>query len=397
MLRSRLHLRRWIVVACVLAAVVGVVAYLRWRPTRVTVEPVERGRAVEAVYATGTVEPVDDVIVKSRLAETVASVYVREGDRVVAGQLLARIDKTTRALALAQARTALARAREQAGKASPQLAALEAQVRALRSELELAKTELARSEALFAGGAIAKRDLDAARSRVDQLEAQVASAADQARSSAVELSATAEQLAAQVESLASEADETAVRAPMAGIVMSRQVEPGEAVSANETLFEIADPSTLLVELKVDEADIARVRDGSNPSRVALTFYGFPGRAFAGTVATIMPDPDRERRSYTVKVRFDEPVPGVRIGMTAEANILVERRENALLVPSEAVQDSFAWFAVDGRAMRRFVVIGIEDLTHAEILAGASEGELAIIDAIAQELEPGARVKAERRP
>lgn len=392
--RSRLHLRRWIVIAGVLAVVGGLFAYLRWRATPVTVEPVQRGRAVLAVYATGTVEPVDDVVVKARLAETVASVHVREGDRVSAGQVLARIDKTTRALALAQARTALARARAQAGKSSPQLAALEAQVRALRAELETAKTELARSEVLFSGGAIAKRALDSARSRVDQLEAQVANAEEQVRSSRVELTATADQLAAQVASLASETAETVVRAPIGGIVMTRQVEPGEAVSADQTLFTIADPSTLLVELKVDEADIARVRAGPNASRVALTFYGFPGRAFAGTVATIMPDPDRERRSYTVKVRFDEPVPGVRIGMTAEANILVEQRDHALLVPAEAVQGSFAWFAVDGRAVRRFVVLGIQDLTHAEILAGASEGELAIVDA--QELEPGARVKPERR-
>lgn len=396
MLRSRVHVRRWIIVALVLAGVAVLVGYLRLRPTPVTVEPVTRGRAIEAVYATGTVEPIERVIVKSRVAEHVASIEVKEGDRVVAGQLLARIDRSVRDLGLSQARTQLTRAREQAGRSSPQLAALAAQVAALRAQLDLATTELARSERLFAREAITRQELDTARSRVTQLAAQVQAADDQLRSAKVELAATARQLAAEVESLATEAGETEVRSPIAGIVLSKSIDPGEAVTANQTLFEIADTSAVRVELKVDEADIARVHDGARGSPVALTFFAFPGRAFAGTVDTILPEPDRVRRSYTVKVRLDEPIAALRVGMTAEANIVIQRKDNVLLIPAEAVHGNLAWFVEHGRAVQRPVVLGINDLTRAELISGAAEGAYAIIDVQARQLTPGQRVTAKVR-
>lgn len=384
-------MRRWIIVAAVLAMAAAAFAYLRLRPMQVTVEPVTRGRAVEAIYATGTVEPIDRVIVKSRLAEHVARIAVEEGDRVEAGQLLAQIDSAVRDLALSQAKTQLAKARQQAGRTSPQLAALRSQVSALRAQLELARTDLMRTQNLFEKQAVARQELDAARARVDQLDAQTQAAEDQLRSARVELGATAEQLDSQVRSLATEADESAVRAPIGGLVMSRLVEPGEVVTVNQPLFEIADDRALRIELKVDEADIARVRDGADGSTVALTFFAFPDRAFAGKVETILPEPDRVRRSYTVKVRLDAPIPGLRIGMTAEANIVVQRKDDVLLVPAEAVQGNTAWFVEQGRAVQRPVTLGIADLTRAELVGGAPEGALAIV-AAPKPLTPGQRVK-----
>src|SRR5512147_2612050 len=130
---ERPHLRRWIIAASLLAIVVGFLAYRHFRPVPVTVEAVTRGRAVEAVYATGTVEPVQKVIVKSRIGEHVASIEAREGDRVAAGEVLARIENPVRELALSQGKTQLAKARKLAASSSPQLAALEAQVAALRT------------------------------------------------------------------------------------------------------------------------------------------------------------------------------------------------------------------------------------------------------------------------
>lgn len=433
--------RRWIVVLASIA-VLGVVLALRVaRPTEVAVEPVVRGRAVEAVYATGTVEPLERVEVRSRLSEHVERVLVKEGQAVTAGQLLARIDTPVRRFALSQTQTQLAKARQQAGPRSPQLANLEAQARALASQLALARLDLTRTEQLFARAAATQQELDSARYRAAQLEAQSQAAEAQLASSRLELGATAAQLAVQVQSLAAEADEGAVTSPLAGIVLRRAVEPGEVVSQNQSLFEIADVSTLIVELKVDEADIARVRDGREPAagagsaaaavgsaagdaapstadsvatsaasspasapasaptgatKVALSFFAFPGRAFSGTVAEILPEPDRQRRSYTVKVRLDEPVAGLRVGMTAEANLIVARKDQALLLPAEALDGGYAWFAENGRAVRRQVMIGIRDLTRVELLAGATEGALAITDAAARKLRPGAKVAPQRR-
>lgn len=378
----------------------GLWSWRRSRPVEVMVEQVVRGRVIEAVYATGTVEPLERAVVKARLSEQVEQVAVREGDAVAAGQLLARIEAPVRQYALTQTQTQLTKARQQAGPRSPQLAALEAQERALSSQLELARLDLSRTEQLFARTAITQQELDSARYRVTQLEAQAQAASAQLASTRLELGAAAAQLAAQVKSLATEVDAGAVRSPISGLVLRRDIEPGEVVAQNQTLFEIADVSLLHIELKVDEADIARVRDGrepgGTPSEVALSFFAFPGRAFPGKVTQILPEPDRQRRSYTVKVQLDAPLEGLRTGMTAEANIVVARKEQALLLPAEALDGDSAWFVEKGRAVRRPVRVGLRDLTRVELETGAEPGALAILGAASKGLRSGDKVSVVRR-
>jgi multidrug efflux pump subunit AcrA (membrane-fusion protein) len=391
-----LHLRRWLIVLGLAGAVGGFFVYRGLRPIAVTVEPVTRGRAVEAVYATGTVEPIQKVVVKARIGEHVELIAASEGDTVTKGQLLAKIQDPVRQFALSQSETQLGKARQQASGRSPQLASLDAQARALRAQLALATLDLARTEKLLRSAAVTQQEVDVARARAAQLEAQADAADEQLRSSRLELTATRDQLASQVLSLATEVDERVVVSPLAGMVLRRDVEPGEVVAQNQALFEVADVSTLLIELHVDEADIARVQDGAAPSAVALSFYAFPGQAFAGTVAQILPEPDRIRRSYTVKVRLDQPIAGLRVGMTAEANIIVQRKDAVLLVPAEALDGDQAWFVEDGRAVKRPVKLGIRDLTHAELLSGAAEGAQAIVDAARAKLAVGDRVSPTAR-
>jgi len=386
------RLRRWLILALPLLAIAGVLGYRAWRPVTIEVEPVTRGRAVEAVYATGTVEPIVKVTVKARLAEHVASIHAREGDPITKGQLLARIENPVGRYALSQGQTLLTKARHQAGTRSPQLAGLDATARALGAQLALAKLDLGRSERLAATQAIPIQELDAARYRLVQLQAQADAAEQQARSAHLELAATRDQLASEVRSLASAVDEGAVLSPIGGVVLRRAIEPGEVVAQNQALFEIADTSVLLVELHVDEADIARIEDGARGSQVALSFYAFPGRAFDGKVTQILPEPDRVRRSYTVRVGLAAPIPGLRVGMTAEANIIVQRKDGVLLLPVEALVGDHAWFIENGRAVRRPVRIGIRGLTHAELVTGAGAGAMAVVDPARTKLHPGTRVE-----
>jgi multidrug efflux pump subunit AcrA (membrane-fusion protein) len=394
------HVVRWLIVGGCLLAVIGFIGYRRWRPVGVETMAVVRGRAVEAVYATGTVEPRHKAVVKARMSEHVAALLVDAGDKVAAGQLLARIDNPLHTFALAQGKIELAKAKTQAGKASPQLAGLQAQAKVWRAQLDLAQIELARSEKLASAGVLTMQELDVARAKATQLAAQVSAADNQLRSMQLELGSSRDQLATRVQSLASEVDDGMVYSPISGVVLHRDVELGEVVAQNQSLFEIAVDSDLLIELRVDEADIARVKDGQpelgpnqqlESSTVALSFYAFPTQAFAGHVESILPEPDRVRRSYTVRVKLDKPLPGLRIGMSAEANIIVERKDDALLVPAEAIDNGEAWFAVAGRAVRRPVTIGIRDLATVEIVAGAVVGDQAIVNAKAAKLTQGQRV------
>src|SRR5439155_706179 len=126
------------------------------RPVAVTVTAATRGPAIEAVYATGTVEADPRVEVKAKVSGTVAQLAVKEGDRVKAGQLLARLDNKTLRYDLERARADLRASDRRTSATSPQLAALKASRESVSADAKMAEQELARAESLVAKGAMAR-------------------------------------------------------------------------------------------------------------------------------------------------------------------------------------------------------------------------------------------------
>jgi HlyD family secretion protein len=245
---------------------------------------------------------------------------------------------------------------------------------------------------------VATADIDRAKARVAQLEATLSANEAQQRALRIDLSANAARQAAQVQTLESRLADTEVRAPMDGVVLTRQVELGEVVIVNQTLFKIGDTSRLVLEVSVDEADIARVHDpseGKPASRVAVSLYAFPKQVFPGAVFEVLPDANRERKAFLVKVRLDEPPAGLRSGMSGEVNILAGKKEGVLLAPSESEADGFVWVADGGRARKQAVKAGIRDLLRVEIVEGAGEGALVVIEG-QDKLTDGARIQVTRK-
>ncbi len=385
---------RLIAIVLAVAAIVGFIVYKRREPLPVTATPVVRGKAVDAVYATGTVEADDRVNVKAKTSGSIAQILVKEGDRVKKGDLLARIDNPVVAYDLKRGQADLSAASAQAGADAPQVAALRAQQRALTADLDNAKSELARQEKLAASGAVAQADLDRARARVAQLEGTIAANEAQQRALRIDLNANAARQAAQVASLASRVADTEVRAPLEGVVLGKFVEIGQVVAVNEALFKVGDTRQLILEVSVDEADVSRVHDGTDgapASFAAVSLYAFPKTIFRGKVFEVLPDANRERKAFLAKVRLDAPPPGLRSGMSAEVNILANEKAGVLLAPSESEADSFVWVVSDGRAKKRKVQVGIRDLLRFEVIAGLDEGEQVIVEG-QDKLEEGKRVK-----
>lgn len=183
--------------------------------------------------------------------------------------------------------------------------------------------------------------------------------------------------------------DTEVRAPIDGVVLARWIEPGQYVSVNEPLFKVGVGSDLVVEVWVDEAEVARVRDGS---RAAVTLYAFPNETFLGKVFEILPDANRDRKAYLAKIRLDKPPEGLRSGMTAEVNVVVGEKESVLLAPADAVaQDGSIWVIREGRAYREIVTTGIRDLLKVEVNGSVQEEEPVVVQG-QEKLEEGARVE-----
>lgn len=390
---------RWLALGGAVVLGASAIAWTRFRAVPVVVSPVVRGQAVEAVYATGSVEAADRVVVKAKTSGSIAELFAREGSKVKKGDLLARIDNPTASFDLERGRTDSNAASAQAGKEAPQLAALAAQGRAVEAELKQAKLELERSRKLVERGSAPASESERAQARVDQLQGTLDANRAQQRALRIDLSANAKRQASQVKSLTARVADTEVRAPLDGVVLGKSVELGEVVSVNQPLFRVADTRVLVLEVNVDEADIARVSDGQTgkpKSEAAISLYAFAKTVFRGEVTEVLPDADRQRRAFVAKIRFSAPPAELRSGMTAEVNIVTARHDAVLLAPSSAESEGSVWVLANGRVERRAIQVRIRDLLRLEVVSGLAEGESVVIEG-RDKLAPGSRVSATVRP
>lgn len=296
---------------------VGLVTFFFKGSSKETVVDVKRGPAVEVVYATGTVEPVDMVNIAPETSGRLDQLLADDGQPVKAGEVLAVLD-----------------AREEQGA-----------VDELAAKLRLNQIAVDRATALFAKKAGSQLVLDEAESTLKQTEAQLAQAK--------------ERLAKR--SLVS---------PLDGMVLRKDGDVGELIAAGQQMFVVGDLARLRIELEVDEDDLPRIALGQ---KVLLTADAFPGKVFEATLSEITPWGDTTNKSYRVRAKLPEGV-ALKIGMTVEANIVVKEVQNALLVPTEAVKGSTVRVKGLTGASSREVTVGIRGPDFVEITEGLKEGE-----------------------
>lgn len=326
---------RWIVPIALLA--LGLAAWLLVGGHPITLETatVEKGPAAELVYATGYVEAEHPVSVSARITAPVRDVLVREGDPVTRGQALLVQDNAEQLGLLAQA------------NAQSQGATL-AEQRVLTLYKDGWATKQARDEAVY--------NAQAARASVNALQARL--------------------------------DQMTVRAGITGVVLKRDVEPGDLVTPGKLLLQLGDPASARVTATVDERDIPRVRRGQ---LALMSSDGLPGKVVRGHVTEITPGGDPNQRAFRVRIGFEKPE-NLPFGLTLEVNIVTHERESALLVPSGAVQDGKLWVVEDGKAVQRSVRIGISGTDKTEILSGVAQGDTVIVNP-PKDLEEGQKVRS----
>lgn len=326
----RRHLK-WIVIAVV--ALVAVYGLFRMfgaqEEAGYATRAVERGALTVTVSATGKLTPTNQVQVGSELSGLITRVLVDVNDRVTAGQPLALIDPERLDDAITQARASVAAA--QATVAQNQATLVEAQSQLARFE------EVSR---LSGGRVPAKTELDNARAAVARAVATV-------RASQAQV--TSQQAA--LRSAVTQRNKAIVRSPVNGVVLARQVEPGQTVAASfntPTLFVIAeDLSAMELEVAIDEADVGQVKQGQ---RASFTVDAFPGETFPATIqrvdvgsnlsaqtTTTTTSTTAQVVSYGATLSVANPEQKLRPGMTATAEIITLQKNNVLLVPNAALR------------------------------------------------------------
>jgi HlyD family secretion protein len=343
-------MRRRLFIASVVAAGVVILVLMRLRGGEVDIGPtarVERGQIERIVVASGTIEPEQLVEVRSRISGIVERFNVDAGDRVTAGAVVAEIERETLQAAVREAH-------------------------AVVHEAEVARDhaalELKRSTDLFSRGVSSQEELDGARTEHALAGARL------------------ERAGATLERLEQELGYATIRAPIDGIVLSRDLDPGAAVASvasvtgGTILMTIADTSRMHLLGVVDENEIAQVSVGME-ARIRTETY--PDRVFPGRVRKIAPLGARKGNVTSFEVEADVLAGADALWprMSADADIVAEQKDDVLILPEAALLYEGDDIVVEvvahdspQRLERRTVRIGVSQDDRVEILDGLSEGE-----------------------
>ena len=340
---------------------------------------VEKGDLAKSVVATGKIEPITKVEIKSKASGIVKKLYLDAGEKVKTGQLLAELDKEE-----IQARVSQAEAALQAAKANVE----RAKVDAMGPDVPLLLRAYERAQQMAKEGVVSQAALDDAQRNYEL----AVNKQNMAKASLTQAQAQVQQSRATLEQLQQEYRNSTIVSPMDGLLLSRNVEVGDAVSSilvlgsSATLvMTLGDTSEVYVKGKVDESDIAKVYLGQ-PARIKVE--SFKDQTFNGKVTKISPlgvEKDNVT-TFEVRVSVTNDKGDLKAAMTANAEIILEEHKGTLIIPEGAIlydKDKNASVEVPdphGKDGKRKVAvkIGVSNGAKTEVLSGLKEGDQVIV-------------------
>ncbi|HVP91060.1 MAG TPA: efflux RND transporter periplasmic adaptor subunit [Terriglobales bacterium] len=382
---ARRRPRTALLAALALVAVAVAVLALRGRATVVetaAAKPAGEAGRTTLLNASGYVTPRRRATVAAKITARVLDVLVDEGMDVAEGQVLARLDASDAERRL--------RAAETARDATAALIAN------LEVNLANSERELRRQQELEKAGFAAVQERETAQTTVDSLRAQIAAGREQVKAAD-----------AQIGVARQDVENCTVRAPFAGVVVSKDAQVGEMVSpisagggfTRTGIATIVDMASLEIEVDVNESYIARVRPGQ---KVDAVLDAYPDWRIPSKVRTVIPTADRQKATVKVRISFDKLDPRILPDMGVKVAFLADETAGGVqaavpraLVPQAAVREDngkkVVFVVRDGRLERRAVTVGEGRGGNLEIMAGVAAGDAVVIQG-PEGLRDGQRVK-----
>ena len=366
--------RHWLITGLAALLIVAIAAASWWALTdRSTIHyvsvPVAKGAVTRTVTATGTVNPELTIIVGTAVSGIIKELNCDYNTQVKKGQVCARIDPRPYQSAVDQNRA--------------NLAVANAQLEKDKANLTYAKLALGRAATLVQTHAVSQDAYDSAKSTYEQAVAQIAF--DEA---------TVQQRQAALDAAQVNLDYADIVSPVDGTVVSRNVTMGQTVAASfqtPTLFLIAtDLTKMEVDANVSESDIGGIKQGN---KATFTVDAYPKRTFEGTVSQVRQSPQTVQNvvTYDIVISVNNSDLTLMPGMTAASRIVVDRRNDVLRVPNQALRyvpkntagagqsgQAQLWILRDGKLVPIPVLAGLDDDSFTEIVSGdAKPGDLVI--------------------
>lgn len=359
------------------AAVLGIIGTgCRQNPKnqpRIKMSKVERGDLSQTVVATGRIQPLHQIEIRSKSGGTVRAIYVEEGDFVTKGQKLMDISPEA-------SPTEQVRARQELNTSEVEVKAAEDRLRIAR---ELFEKKLVPEQDYLE----AQRDLERAQARLAAAEAEWALI-------------QRERIGYDGEGSDFVRTSTTVVAPISGLIFVRNVDVGASVtpttsaSGGTVVMTMGDDSEIEFRGDIDEADIGKMQVGLG---VRLSVQAHPGRFFRGKVTHISPvgrvDQDEQQTVFGVRAQIDNPEKLLRVGLTATARVVVDERKDVPIVDEMALNfrgdSTFVNLITDTATtatVERFIEVGISDGIRSEVTAGLEGGEFVSLGSIVRKDE-----------
>ncbi|MCI0350237.1 MAG: efflux RND transporter periplasmic adaptor subunit [Acidobacteriales bacterium] len=354
---------------------------------------VERGDLAKSVVATGKVEPITKAEIKSKASGIVKRILADAGDRVKQGQVLVELDKEE-----IQARVRASKAQLEGAQAS--YAAAEADLERAKVDAEgpdvpLLKRAYERAKGMEKEGVVSQAQLDDAQKAYEMaVNKQNIAKANLivAKSKVAQAEASVAQSRANLEQAQEEFRNSTIVAPIEGLVLSRDVEVGDAVSSILVLgsqatlvMTVGDVHEVYVKGKVDESDVGKI-DVARQARIKVE--SFKDKTFNGKVTKISPMGTEKDNvtTFEVRVSIDNATGELKANMTANAEIILEEHKNVLMIPEGAIvydKDKKASVEIadtkakDGKR-KSAITVGISNGAKTEVLAGLNEGQQVVL-------------------
>ena len=289
----------------------------------VTVASPHQGQAIEAVYATGTVEPTIMVPIAPRSAAHLMELSATEGQTVKRGDVLARLEDSEQQAAIAD----------------------------LNARLVFAQSDFNRKQQLLKTRSVSRDILEQAKSEVDSLNAQI----QKAKAQAAYLT---------------------LIAPADGLIIKKDGEVGELIAAAQPIFYMSCCAPMRITAEVDEEDIPQVVMGQE---VLIQSDAFPDKVYHGKISAITPKGDSVARSYRVRISFDDAQNPFMIGMTVETNIIIQKIDNDLLIHVTALENKNKVQVIRGNVLKTLTVTtGIQNVDDVQITNGLTVSDSVVV-------------------
>ena len=335
-----------------------------------------KGSFSKKVDATGEIFATELIDVGAQVSGQIKKLYVKLGDQVKKGDMIASIDSSTQQNSI--------------DNKEAQLAIYKAQLESAKVALNIAKTQFDRENALFSKNATSKQEFESAKNTYSANSAKIKELEAQIKQTNIELSTAKINLGY-----------TKITAPRDGTVVSVQVEEGQTVNANQTtptIVNIADLSHVKMKMQIAEGDITKIKVGTP---VEYSILSEPTKKFQTTVSSIDPglttlsdgsygSSSSSKSSYSSSSSSSSAVyyyaqsivdnkDGIlRIGMTTQNELLIANVEDAIIVPSIGIKKdengTFVYVLKDGKPVKTAVKTGIKDNLDTQIISGINEGD-----------------------